>query len=96
MKTKIVNLKHEKYDIYIGRSGHNKDGYFGRICPICRNSHNDAGDTIRCYTIYFISRMQHDTMFKEMVLQLRGKVLGCFCKPGPCHGDVIKEYLDEN
>jgi hypothetical protein len=21
--------------------------------------------------------------------ELRGKVLGCWCKPGPCHGDVL-------
>ena len=26
--------------------------------------------------------------------QLQGKTLGCFCKPDPCHGDIIKEYLD--
>jgi hypothetical protein len=26
--------------------------------------------------------------------ELKGKVLGCFCKPNACHGDVIKEYLD--
>ena len=30
MKTKIVNIKSGKpYDIYIGRSGHGKDGYYG-------------------------------------------------------------------
>lgn len=26
--------------------------------------------------------------------ELRGAVLGCYCKPYDCHGDVIKEYLD--
>jgi hypothetical protein len=25
---------------------------------------------------------------------LRGKTLGCFCKPHPCHGDIIAAYLD--
>ena len=25
---------------------------------------------------------------------MQGKTLGCFCKPNPCHGDIIKEYLD--
>jgi hypothetical protein len=24
------------------------------------------------------------------VLALRGKRLGCLCKPAPCHGDIIK------
>lgn len=26
--------------------------------------------------------------------ELRGKVLGCWCKPGPCHGDVLRELAD--
>jgi hypothetical protein len=27
--------------------------------------------------------------------ELRGKVLGCWCKPGPCHGDVLARLADE-
>lgn len=26
---------------------------------------------------------------------LRGKVLGCYCKPRPCHGDVLVELLNQ-
>ena len=26
--------------------------------------------------------------------ELRGKVLGCWCKPGPCHGDVLAALAD--
>jgi hypothetical protein len=26
--------------------------------------------------------------------ELRGKVLGCWCKPAACHGDVIAEIID--
>jgi hypothetical protein len=28
-------------------------------------------------------------------IELRHKTLGCWCKPGPCHGDVLKEIADE-
>ena len=28
------------------------------------------------------------------VVKLKGKTLGCFCKPYPCHGDIIAEYLN--
>lgn len=44
-------------------------------------------------------------MYKEYVLnnkelmdsieELRGKTLGCWCKPNRCHGDVLVEILDE-
>ena len=31
----------------------------------------------------------------KLLVNLRGKVLGCYCKPGPCHGDVLLELLEE-
>lgn len=27
--------------------------------------------------------------------ELRGKMLGCWCKPGPCHGDILARLADE-
>ena len=35
-----------------------------------------------------------DSEFATRVKGLRGKQLGCFCKPKACHGDVIVEYLE--
>lgn len=32
---------------------------------------------------------------QEDIDELRGKVLGCFCKPNPCHGDVLVELLGQ-
>lgn len=26
--------------------------------------------------------------------ELGGKVLGCWCKPGPCHGDILAGFLN--
>ena len=31
---------------------------------------------------------------KEDFIHLKGKKLGCFCKPQACHGDVIADYLN--
>lgn len=36
----------------------------------------------------------NDAEYRRRVHELQGKTLGCFCKPHPCHGDIIKEYLD--
>jgi hypothetical protein len=99
--TKVVNLKTSKYDVYIGRKGKGKDGYFGNpirvgyICDVCGSKHNTPGSTIFCFEVYFRQRIKSDEMFREMVGQLKGKRLGCFCKPEPCHGDIIKDYLDD-
>jgi hypothetical protein len=38
---------------------------------------------------------EHDPEFRESILALRGRRLVCFCKPLPCHGDIIVEYIEE-
>jgi len=99
MKTSVVNLHNSSYDVYIGRKGRGKDGYFGnpiivgRVC-VCGIKHCYPGGTIKCYREYFYKRLANDPMFKASVEELKGKRLGCFCKPDPCHGDVIVEYLE--
>lgn len=61
-------------------------------------SSNDARiylDSIMAgYRVYFAERIEKDPAFRAAVLALRGKRLGCFCKPGPCHGDVIAAWID--
>ena len=102
MATKVVNLRRDNYDIYVGRPGRGQEGYFGnpvkigRPCPVplCGQTHSDAGSTLPCFKRYFVSRYRNDPEFRRRAKQLRNKTLGCFCKPGPCHGDVIAELLD--
>lgn len=97
--TKIVNLYKEAYDIYIGRAGKGKEGYFGNphpigYCPICKTQH-DRVSSIASFKKDFLKRIENDAEFKGRVESLRDKTLGCFCKPNDCHGDVYKEYLDK-
>ena len=89
--TEIVNLYKEPYDVYIGRAGKGQDGYFGN--PFKVNEALSLEGVISKYREYFYERINNDHEFKSRIEQLRGKVLGCFCKPKPCHGDVIVAYL---
>lgn len=91
---KVVNLFKEPYDVYIGRAGKGQDGYFGNPFPLKKGE--DRGATIERYKAYFYNRIETDSEFKNRILELKNKTLGCFCKPNSCHGDVIKEYLDNN
>lgn len=90
--TTVVNLKVSSYDVYIGRAGRGQDGYFGN--PIKLKIGDSKGSTLAKYKEYFDNRVQHDTEFRNKILSLKGKVLGCFCKPHACHGDIIAEYLN--
>jgi len=93
--TRAVNLRKEPYDVYIGRAGKGKDGYFGNPikrgekCSRCKKVHRGAGSTLGCYERYLDARIEKDTEFAERVRGLYGKRLGCFCHPKPCHGDIL-------
>ena len=91
-ETKVVNLYKENYEVYIGRAGKNKDGYFGNPFPLKKG--DKRGSTLEKYKEYFYNKLENDSEFKKRILSLRGKVLGCFCKPNSCHGDIIVEYLN--
>lgn len=98
MVTQVVNLKKEPYEVYIGRVGRGEDGYFGNPhpigwCQICEEVHG-RNEAITPFKKDFLYRVEHDREFRKRVIALKGKVLGCFCKPLKCHGDVYVEWLD--
>jgi|SRR5215217_7358699 len=51
-------------------------------------------DPFESFRWYLELRTRHDAAWREDVLALRGKRLGCWCKPGPCHADVLVSWLD--
>ena len=89
---RVVNIKHEAYDVYIGRAGNGQSGYFGN--PIVRKYGEQPGSTLERYKAYFTKRLAEDPTFKKRIEALKGLRLGCFCKPNPCHGDVIAAYVN--
>lgn len=90
--TNVVNIRTSGYDVYIGRAGKGQDGYFGN--PFRLRTSESRGATIERYREYFYKRLEKDPEFKDRIHELKGKTLGCFCKPYACHGDVIAEYLN--
>lgn len=95
MTTRVVNLRrHENYNVYIGRGGPGRSGYFGNPFPIGGIDNKTRAESIVEFECYFHDRLQRDPEFKRRVEELRGRTLGCFCAPLPCHGDVIVAYLE--
>lgn len=90
--TKVINLYDEPYDVYIGRAGKGKDGTFGNPFTISETSNRES--CIAQFSIYFYNRLKTDEEFRQKVLALKDKTLGCFCKPNACHGDIIARWLD--
>lgn len=84
--TKVVNVdKGGKRDVYIGRGSP-----WGN--PYAIGFDGDRDEVIRKFKYDFERGFLRFS--KDDVLELKGKTLGCHCKPSACHGDVIAEYLN--
>lgn len=93
MKTSVVNRrKTRKYDVYIGRGTPFGNPHVIGYCFICKTLHDRVG-AVEAYKRDFYKRLTNPE-FRDMVLSLKGKVLGCWCVPLLCHGNIIIEYLN--
>lgn len=79
---KIVHCKKEPYDVYIGRPS-----LYGNPYAIGRDGNRQ--NVLDKYTLHLINNPQ----LQKNLIQLRGKILGCWCKPKICHGDIIEFFL---
>lgn len=81
-KTIVVHFKKHPYNIYIGRPGP-----WGNPFEIGLDGTRE--EVIEKYRVSLTPQMK--TKIKR---ELCGKVLGCWCAPKPCHGDVLAEIAN--
>jgi hypothetical protein len=81
--TKVVNVNTDEYDVYIGRPSK-----WGNPFKIGRD-----GTRQGVISKYMKWLLMNDTLMCD-IMTLEGKVLGCHCKPKPCHGDVIVDVIE--
>jgi len=95
MSTNVINIKtNEPYDVYIGRGS-----IYGNPYTHIKNRQTKA-------TYIVATRKEAMEKYREYLLnnkellarleELRGKTLGCFCKPKSCHGDIIIDLLSKH
>lgn len=87
--TKVVNKYKEKYDVYIGRGSP-----WGN--PYVIGKHGTREEVIAKYRDLVQELVNQGKLTKVNFEELKGKRLGCFCKPQhPCHGDVLVEFIEK-
>ena len=84
-RTTVVHVNRSGFDVYIGRPS-----VFGN--PFVIGKDGTREEVIEKYRQYILS---HPALLKKIIVELKGKILGCFCHPLPCHGDVIAQICDE-
>lgn len=108
--TKVIHIKDAPKGwqsnpdyVYIGRSGKGTASIYGNPhkvgwCYLCNTTHAQ-GEAAEAFGESFERQILEDVRFYEAVLQLRGKILVCFCKTRerpdtPCHGDIYVAFLN--
>jgi len=92
MKPKVVHCQTEKYDVYVGRGSKFGNPYthkYGTSAPWMVDSREDA---IRLYEEWLREQPELMAAVKK---ELKNKVLGCWCSPLACHGDVLLKIANE-
>lgn len=104
--TKVVKIKKPKnYDVYIGRSiGCDMD--FGNPFSHIKGSLAEVivktrEESIQAFEDWLngIDYLDLNPDKRKYILsnlpKLKDKVLGCFCKPQKCHGDILANMADK-
>jgi len=81
--TKVINCKRQKYDIYIGRGSK-----WGN--PFIIGKDGTRKEVIAKYKKWILTQQN----LLDSLPELNGKVLGCWCKPEACHGDILIEMVE--
>jgi hypothetical protein len=82
--TTVVNKHKSKFTVYIGRGSK-----WGN--PFVIGTDGTRAEVIQMYEDYIRNKPELLAQLPE----LEGEILGCFCKPAACHGDVLIKLLGE-
>jgi len=85
MTANVVHCKRSAYDVYIGRPGP-----FGNPFEIGKDGTRE--EVVEKYAEWVLTQPELLAIIKT---ELKGKVLGCWCAPQLCHGDILKELANE-
>lgn len=97
---RVVRLKRRKgivvqgCDIYIGR-GCTLGGWNLPSSKWANPYSISSSGSVEAAILKFKEYVSKNETLLESLYELDGKVLGCSCKPGPCHGDVLVQLFNE-
>jgi Domain of unknown function (DUF4326) len=92
MTAKVVHYKKEPCDVYIGRGSKWGNPYSHKKGTMALWEVDTREDAIRLFEEWFRAQPELMAAAKK---ELKDRVLGCWCKPLDCHGDVLLKIANE-
>ncbi len=87
---RVVHCRKDPYDVYIGRPSKWGNPFTHKAGTQAESVVPTRREAVAKYEEYIRA-----SPLMEDILELDGKVLGCWCKPQSCHGDVLVRILSE-
>lgn len=88
--TRVVHCKREPYDVYIGRPSKWGNPFAVKAGTLAAFRVATVDEALARYEAW----LRDQPALMASLVELRGKTLGCWCKPGLCHGDVLARLAD--
>ena len=89
---KVVNCRFDLYDVYIGRPSKWGNPYSHMKESLAVFKVSNRREAIYKYEIW----LKEQPKLMADLHELKGKVLGCWCAPKSCHGDVLLRLANDN
>jgi hypothetical protein len=90
MTPKVVHCKREEFDVYVGRGSKWGNPYSHKVGTLAEHVVGSRTEAIQKFEEYLLSNQDLMSSLEE----LKGKTLGCWCKPKSCHGDILLRYAN--
>lgn len=91
-KNYVVHCKKSRYDVYIGRPSPWGNPWSHKMGTLAEYRVDTRAQAIEAFEKWFRSQPQLMLRAKR---ELKGKILGCFCSPLACHGEIIAKIANE-
>lgn len=89
---KVVHFKKEPYDIYIGRGSKWGNPFTHKQETQAKYIVASRKEAVEKYEEW----LKQQPHLLKVLPELKGKILGCWCKPKACHGDVLLRLANDN
>ena len=90
MIPRVVHCKKEEFDVYVGRGSKWGNPYSHKEGTLAEHVVESRSEAIQKFEDYLLSNEE----LMESLSELKGKTLGCWCKPKSCHGDILLRYAN--
>lgn len=92
-KKMLVHCQHDDYEVYIGRGRDPRSGEAGRWGNPFRIGEDGTRDEVLGkYRLWICKEVEAGRIELSDLAALHGKVLGCWCAPERCHGEILARW----